>query len=202
MRKYHDNDDKILVILLRNCERIDPEVFGIFIKNLSSFSGSMRCHVIVFNSCLCPCPIPLEKATRILMDISLHKTVGPFEIYDDMMGRILAARELPISFPASVIAWIHESFWRSNNCNSSAIDRILICLSTHFQKRCSILCMFQDRDWLQDMKLVTKGKENYKDRKSLEIRTIHSLLGYLGADDVIGTGLPLATIGAKEKMKL
>ena len=200
IRKCNNNDNKILVILLRHCERIDPEIFGDFIKCLSSYNG-MRCHVIIFHSSICPNPIPLQKSSRILMDLSLHKTVDPFEIYDDMMGRVLATRQLPISFPAPVIAWIHESFWRSNSCNSSALDRILICLSTHFQKRCSILCMFRDREWLQDMRLVTKSKETSKDKKSLEARTVYTLLGYLGADDMIGTGLLLATQGSSREQE-
>jgi len=205
IKKYNSNsnnsnNNKILVILLRHCERIDPEIFGDFIKSLSSYNG-MRCHVITFHSSICPNPIPLEKSSRILMDLSLHKTVDPFEIYDDMMGRVLATRQLPISFPAPVLAWIHESFWRSNSCNSSALDRILICLSTHFQKRCSILCMFRDREWLQDMRLVTKSKETSKDKKALEARTVYTLLGYLGADDMIGTGLLLATQGSSREQE-
>jgi len=201
IKKVINNENKVLIILLRHCERIDPEVFGVFIKTISSYNG-MKCHIIAFNSSICPNPIPLEKSTRILMDLSLHKTVGPFEIYDDFMGRIVAARKIPISFPASVIAWIHESFWRSNSCSCSVLDKILVCLSTHFQKRCSILCMYEDREWLQDMKLINKGKDNSKDPKIMKTRIISSLLSYLGAEDLIGTGLKLATIGVKREQEV
>jgi hypothetical protein len=61
--------------------------------------------------------------------------------------------------------------------------------------------MFRDREWLQDMRLVTKSKETSKDKKNLEARTVYTLLGYLGADDMIGTGLLLATQGSSREQE-
>lgn len=180
--------DSFVVIILRHAEKIEPEVFSSIIERLA-LCTEFVVHLIPFHASLCPLPLRLSKTAQSLMEVSLHSTTAPWEIYDDFMAQVFAARQVPVSLPPSLIAWIHEGFWRSTGCVKSACDKVLLALSHHFSNRRSLLCMFEETQWLQDMKLCKRlTSRNVDDNK---YQAISQLLAYMGADDIDGTGINL-----------
>jgi hypothetical protein len=177
-----------LLLLLQNAEGIDSEVFSDFIEIVHNMEG-LHVHIITLTSAICPLPLRLTKSAQCVVEVSVFNTKTNWEIYDDFIGRVVSLRELPVSLTASVWSWIHETFWRSNCCVRSALDMVLRGLRCHFSRRVSLLCMFEETQWLAEMKLVKKGGKTEQER---QWSAIHDIIGYMDQEDIRGTGLVLA----------
>ena len=59
--------------------------------------------------------LPLTNPTNHPLHILSEHSNEPF-IHPILLGKVFAGSELPVVFPASVINWLHEKFWRSNSC--------------------------------------------------------------------------------------
>jgi hypothetical protein len=186
---------KGLVLIMRNVERIDSEVFSNLLELIHGLiDQQVHVHIITFNSSMCALPLSLCKSAQHLVETSISGTITPWEIYDDFIGRVVSAQKLPVSLTAEVWQWIHESFWRSSCCVRTALDRILLVLSRHFAYRCSLLCMFEESQWLLEMKLIRKSGKTDEEKIN---QAIHDLLSYMDVDDIKGTGLALTYKGTK-----
>lgn len=173
---------------MRHAERIDLEVFSALVEALAGFS-ELRVHLVLFTSALCPLPLRLDKSAQSLVDASLHGGARPWAIYDEFMGRVFASRHINVSLPPALIAWIHESFWRSHCSVRDAMDKILLSLVHHFSVRRSLLCMYEETQWLVEMKLCKKMGKTDDEQHS---HAIMQILSFMGAEDMVGTGIRLA----------
>ena len=181
------------VVILRHAEKIDPEALSSLLNLLRISAAHLRIHLVAFNSAIVPLPLRLSKTGQSLVDVSIHASEAPWELYDDLMARLFAAREVPVSLPSNLIAWIHDSFWRSQSCVKAACDKVSLSLAHHFSSRRALLCMFEETQWLLDMKLCRRpvGAPN-RTAEDNKLNAISQLMEYLGADDVAGTGIRLA----------
>ena len=112
-----------LMIILRHSERLQMHVFGEMIEMLEQ--SDISAHIVLFNSSQCSLPLRLDKGPRSSLSITLRYTCTPAVFYDDFMARIFCNREIPVHFPQKIISWLHEKFWRSNNCIHGVKDRSL-----------------------------------------------------------------------------
>ena len=174
LQEEHDDTEGVsstiptnsMTILIRYTEYIDPVMFN---DLLIILNAELKCksgiHLILVNASNCRLPLPQDGGTNSLFEMSLYSTIEPSILYDNIIGFCVSDRNIPIIIPSAVIAWIHESFWRSNCCTSSAIDKILLCYHYHFTKIDALLIMFTDTKWLEDMKVIHRSN---KRSKSLE----------------------------------
>ena len=177
--------------MLRHTEHILVEIFDSFIGLLSQLAGERRIalHIVAINSALAPLPLQLEKASRALIDVRIFATVPPWKVYDAFISKVVSTRQIPVSLPPALWTFINEIFWRSNCSVRSALDIILLSLSHHFEKRRSLLSMFEEHQWLVDMKLCKKKRlESLDDQGDYFLGQI---LAYMGGEDIEGTGLRL-----------
>lgn len=110
-----------IMIVVRHVERLHNHVFGEILEMIHN--KPIKMHLVIFCSSQRSLPVVLEKSPRGLLCLSIRKTCDPLDFYDQFMGFVLGGCELPVSFPARIINWIHEKFWRSNNCVRSVAKR-------------------------------------------------------------------------------
>jgi hypothetical protein len=185
----NSNSDNSLIIILRHSERLYPELFKDLIEKFHESRTIMRVHFIVFNSSSCPLPLRISKTVQSLISVSIFNTQTPFYLYDDFMGRCLSDDQIPFSFPKAILDWINESFWRSNSCIHSTLNKLLLCLHYHFSFRCSLLCMFQETKWLNALKIIRKILKNDEENYN---KSIKEILLHLDANDLKNTGILVA----------
>lgn len=111
-----------LVVVVRNAEQLDPEIFEGVLTALSS--STLKVHFLLFHAQLAVVHILFTRgAKKLLRDVPASAFLPPFHLYDELMKRALAAREVPVSLPSRAIAWIQESFWRSNYCVKTNLNK-------------------------------------------------------------------------------
>lgn len=147
-----NSECKFVTILFRFVEIIDGVIIGDIISRLYSGQSYLRFHLVFFHSAVRPMIFHISTAFQSHARLSLINTPSAYELYDDVVGNILSARDVPVALPVEAIAWIHEAFWKSEHCVLSAVRRILLCLGQHFTERASLLCMFQDTTWLYEVR--------------------------------------------------
>ena len=113
-----------IMIILRHSERLHVHVFGEIVEMLQQ--SDIRAHLVLFNSSKCGFPLRLDKSPRSLLSVTIRGTSAPSEFYDVFMRQIICNTEIPIRFPRKIIHWLHEKFWRSNNCVHSVKNRLLL----------------------------------------------------------------------------
>jgi hypothetical protein len=110
-----------MMIVLRHAERLHVHVFGEIIEMMKR--SDLKAHFVLFCASQCPLPLRLDKSSSSLLSVTLRATCSPLEFYDEFMGKVLGGCELPVTFPPKIINWLHEKFWRSNNCVHSVWAR-------------------------------------------------------------------------------
>jgi hypothetical protein len=174
-----------LVLIMTNAEKIDDDVLSDFLEMLGGISGIFA-QIITFNASVCPLPLRISKSAQMLVSASVEGTSTNWEVYDEFIGKVISARQLPISLSSDVWSWIHEIFWRSSCCVKSALDIIIFAISHHFSQRRSLLCMFADTQWLLDMKLIKKCGKTEEEKLH---GAINDILTHFSSDDLLETGL-------------
>lgn len=110
-----------IMIILRHVERLHVHVFGEIVQMIKQ--SDIKAHFVIFCAAQCPLPLRLDKSSSYLLSVTLRTTCTPSEFYDIFMGNVLGGCELPVTFPPKIINWLHEKFWRSNNCVHSVWAR-------------------------------------------------------------------------------
>ena len=124
-----------------------------------------------------------------IAEVQTFKNVSPTILYDEFMAYFLTRRqEIPFSFPFTAISLCHDLFIRSNRCISTVADHIVCCISHHLQSRISVISMFQDFDWLKEMKLLLITR-NMESRDGTYQKSIQALLKYMSLYDIGETGI-------------
>jgi len=179
------------MLVLRHAERLPLSDFGATLDVLyADVLPRIKVHVVLFCSALSPLPLRLEQSPRSLLQVTLRHTCHPIDFYDVFMGKVLANNELPVLFPRKVINWLHEKFWRSTCCVRGTLDRIALTLGCHFEHRRSMLAMFDNMQWIHDMRLPVGRFSKDKDENMTKAVTL--LLAFMDARDLEGTGLSTA----------
>jgi len=174
-----DAAKRSLLLVMVNVEKVDDEVFSDFIEMVHGIAG-LSVQIFTINASLCPLPLRLSKSAQLLVNASVTGTATTWDIYDDFIGKVVSSKELPVSLTSDAWSWIHDTFWRSSCCVRSALDMILLALQHHFARRSSLLCMYEDTQWLTEMKLTKKtGKTDEEKRHN----AIHDIMGYLSVED-------------------
>jgi len=114
-----------LFIILRYCDKFTGYMLNEFILALiAAIPSSLLVQVIaVYSDCV---PIPLlqsEKESYDFIDVSIGMTASPYDIYDELMIRVLASQEISVLLSPMAIGWIHESFSRNDCSICNALDR-------------------------------------------------------------------------------
>lgn len=114
-----------VVLLFRQTEALDADILGGFIDLIKSISASFNIRLLFVHSLSRPVRFHLSQSFQSSVSLNLHPihSIGSGELYDITVGRVLTARDIPVTIPADVVGWIHEGFWRSDRCVSSAIDK-------------------------------------------------------------------------------
>jgi hypothetical protein len=112
-----------VLVVLRNVEKLQTKIFSDFMEALYR-CNELNFVVIGFASEHCPLSLHLKPSTtHANLSCSFRSTCTPFELYDEFMGKVFATSPLPMAFPVPVVNWLHEKFWRSNNCVQSTMER-------------------------------------------------------------------------------
>lgn len=180
-----------LIVFLRHGESIDANAFSDLVLRLNNPDLDYRMHIVVMQEALCPLPLRSNKSAQSVMDVYLYESTSSWECYDDFMGRFITQRKIPLALPSTVWSTVHDAYWRSNCCLFSAVNKLKLSLGYHFIQRRSLLCMFEEFNFLLEMKLIDSGKKRDKDEVSRSTKAISVLLSYMGANDIEGTGLRL-----------
>lgn len=112
-----------LTLMFRRTETLDADILGDFIDLLKC--SSLKIRLVFIHALSRPARFHLSQSFQSLVSLDftpLH-SMGSSDLYDAVVGRILASRNIPVSLPAEAIGWIHECFWRSERCVSTAVDR-------------------------------------------------------------------------------
>jgi hypothetical protein len=138
--------DLPLVICIPNAECMDASVFEHLIQfmdrvNRSFDSGSadgnscsnqfsdensskyLRVHFILVHSAICSFQLCTSRLVQACVQFNIVETMTPFDLYDAVIGKAFSENQVPVWLGAEAIAWIHENFWRSNQCVISALER-------------------------------------------------------------------------------
>lgn len=185
-----------LTIVLQFAERISPDTLGDLCVQLNSFKWKYNLIAITTDSQ----PLPLVSYPGALdsYTISTHFSPTPWAIYDDFVAdAICSSSVLPVSLPITLLHWIHQSFLGSSCCVSTIVGKMQSALGQHFQHRRAMLCMFQQVEWIREMKLSKLHSKASQWDPYVINRTIADLLSYLGVRDVTGTGLILTVVPAE-----
>jgi len=180
-----DSGKRCLLLVMVNVEKVDDEVFSDFLEMVHGIAG-FSVQIFTINSSVCPLPLRLSKSAQVLVNASVTSAATNWEIYDNFIGKVVSSKQLPVVLTSDAWTWIHDTFWRSSCCVRSALDMILLSLQHHFARRSSLLAMYEDTQWLTEMKLV---KKTGKTREEKEHGAIHDILGYLGNEDVRDAGI-------------
>ena len=179
--KKHSN---LIIFLCRNSERIEGSVMSDLMQTLRMGlrSENIKFVLLSFQSSVCPLPIKLDPSIRSLSYVNIHSTVSPIDLYDRFIGRILSAREIPVTIPAAFALYLHELFYRSQMCVCTIMDRLLLMFKTHFQFRKSVLCMWRDTEWLVNASEGLSDRRNHFDKSGQRHRLpeegIYPILSY------------------------
>ena len=161
--------------------KIGNDFFGNYILTELK-SENIKFVLLSFQSSVCPLPIKLDPSIRSLSYVNIHSTVSPFDLYDRFIGRILSAREIPVTIPAAFALYLHELFYRSQMCVCTIMDRLLLMFKTHFQFRKSVLCMWRDTEWLVNASEGLSDRRNHFDKSGQRHRLpeegIYPILSY------------------------
>lgn len=116
-----------LFIILKYCENFCGKKLNEFMLALiAAIPSSLLVQVIaVYSDCV---PIPLlqlEKTTYDFIDMSIGMTASPYDMYDELMTRVLASQEVSVLLSPMAIAWVHESFSRKDCSICNALERYI-----------------------------------------------------------------------------
>jgi hypothetical protein len=183
-----------LVIILEHAECMLTATFNDLLLLLTS-STSLKIVLVIVHTQSAPLLTIQSPTTRsLLCGCPVLRALTPFDLYDTVMANLLAAREIPVSVSAELIGWLHESYWRSNMCIQTVVDRILLCLGYHFKRRTSLLCMFEDSKWLSEMQLLTaqvKQQQQKQRPQNQLVRNIFDITSLMHAQDFADCELEL-----------
>ena len=117
-----------LILLFCRTETLDADVLGNFIDLLKSSSLNIR--LLFIHSLSRPVRFHLSQSFQasVSLDLTARYSIGSNDLYDVVIGRILSSHDIPVTIPVDAIGWIHECFWRSERCVTSAIDRCVLLL--------------------------------------------------------------------------
>jgi hypothetical protein len=119
------SNNRSLTALISFAENIDSKIMGHIISQLVQASLSFHVNLIFFHSVSRPLTFPLSTPFQSSLELTTIDTFSSEELYDDVMSRVLALI-LPVTLPVEAVAWIHESFWRSERCVKSAVYRYIM----------------------------------------------------------------------------
>jgi hypothetical protein len=114
--------EKPVLVVVSFAEFILPHIFGDVMSILRL--SSCQFHILMIHSAADPVTCLLSDAVQGLeKSCSILHSFTSLQLYDEVMGSVLIAKEIPIWFTAAAVAWIQEGFWRCNCCVKSAVDR-------------------------------------------------------------------------------
>ena len=173
---YNESSQKMqnqIVIILRYGDRLLGDVLNDFLLLLHDhLSDIISVKVIAVYSDFIPVPLTQDKALHGEVEITHTSTASPFDVFDELMVRVLASQEIPVILSPLAISWMYEAYSRHDCCVLNAIERyeflkitivyrffqfcfgrcsILLCLVQFFSQRKSILCMYREFDWLRQV---------------------------------------------------
>jgi hypothetical protein len=183
------SDSSKLFIVIKFAEKLTSEIFGQILKLFRN--SQIHVHFALCHSISTPLRVHLSLEAKYLCRFPLMEAMKSNILYERVMSRILLSSSLPTTLPTEAIAWIHESFFRSERCVHSAVQHVLLCFKTHFKERISLISMCDQSQWLCDMRLIKSlpsSKENHPYEKNLA--EILKPILFLEKDDLHRTGLP------------
>ena len=70
-----------------------------------------------------PVPLTQDKALHGVLEMTHTTTASPFDVFDELMVRVLASQEIPVLISPLAISWIYEAYSRHDCCVMNAVDR-------------------------------------------------------------------------------
>lgn len=127
---YSQSSQKLknqVVILLRYGDKLLGDVLNDFILLLHDhLSDLIAVKVIAVYSDFIPVPLTQDKALHGEVEMTHTTTTSPFDVFDELMVRVLASQEIPVLLSPAAISWIYEAYSRHDCCVLNAIDRYAV----------------------------------------------------------------------------
>lgn len=171
-----EGKSKSIVIFLRNSEMLDIHTLDNLIILLNRAKLPAAIHVLAFTDVLCQLPVHLTASAVAQIRSDISSTATPWDIFEAVSSKLFSARDIPIAFSPSLTNAIRLPFEESELCVISAIHRcntcmfsvigkfllkdhllswfayrFKVCLSHHFGHRSSLLTMYKETGWLQQV---------------------------------------------------
>ena len=118
----NSNTNSLLIIVIRFTENLDSNVMSDVISKLS-ICTNLRVHFLFFHSASVPMRFYHSREFQSTMELRLYTTISSYDLYDAFISLVVGCRDLPVGLSPAAIAWVHESFWRSERCVKNAMDR-------------------------------------------------------------------------------
>ena len=118
----NSNTHNLLIIVIRFTENLASNVMSDVISKLS-ICTNLRVHFLFFHSASVPMRFYHSREFQSTMELRLYTTISSYDLYDAFISLIVGCRNLPVGLSPAAIAWVHESFWRSERCVKTAMDR-------------------------------------------------------------------------------
>eukprot|EP01034_Spumella_vulgaris_P025924 gene25924-32432_t len=149
---------------------------------------------------LSPLPLPTDRTAMSALDVSIQLLPGSRGVLDELLGRIYTSGEVPVLFPRVIIEAVREACDCFNLCITSTIDKLILCVGIHFQRRRSILTLCGRSDWLEELGLCG-FKRLGSDVTAATSHALSRLLPFIGASDLEGaaSGIVLTREGDRAK---
>ena len=112
-----------LVIVLRHAEMMNSHLLSNLILLLNDPNLGCNVCVIAFVDALCSLPVQLSPAAQSVVCASTSSTASPWDMYDELSGRLFSSTEVPVQFTPALIRAIHVPFAEVELCITSAVHR-------------------------------------------------------------------------------
>jgi hypothetical protein len=114
----------VITFVCKHAERIDNQVLSELVQTIRlRVDSNQKFMLVLFQPSACPLPLRLDPSLRSLTHVMLHTSITPTDLYDEVLGRLLSAGEVPVAIPAAYALYLHESFFRSHCCVKTILDR-------------------------------------------------------------------------------
>lgn len=124
---YHQSHEKrsdIMIIILRYADKLLGNILNDFAVLLHEhLAGFTSIRIIAVYSDFVPLPPTPDRSLHGRIELSHSVTASPFDLFDEIMTRVLAAQEIPVLLPPAAISWIYETFCRNDCCILNALDK-------------------------------------------------------------------------------
>lgn len=114
-------DPDVILIVVHRAECLNSALFDQVVQSLQD--SSLKFCFLLLHSDHCALDWLSTQTLQANTTLSLIKTMTSMDVYDALLARLLAAREIPVTFPLSVVGWMHESFHRSTRCVKSTVEK-------------------------------------------------------------------------------